>query len=115
MADSKYKIIKNKKKRKLNSKIEIKDSFTLVSRSKNFTIGNDKITNIKITNKKFVHTIVKKKVDVKYNKLLIKLTELLIEDDETGETIRIILNEIEKFRQEIKNKRGAKYRSGLGF
>ena len=33
-----------------------------------------------------------------------QLTELLISDDDTGESFRLVLDRIEKFRQEIKNK-----------
>lgn len=40
----------------------------------------------------------------KYRKLLALLTELLISDDDTGDTFREALNQIEKFRQEVKNK-----------
>ena len=39
-----------------------------------------------------------------YNKLIEYLTEALLDDDDDGETCRIALNQIEKFRLQIKNK-----------
>lgn len=105
MAMKAYKIVKdNKKRKKVKGSIVIYKGYKLISRSKNFMIGKTPITQIKITNKDLVHNIVKKKVDIRYQKLLKELTALLIADDSTGESAAIVLNQIEKFRQEIKNK-----------
>lgn len=52
----------------------------------------------------FIETIVHKKVDKQWKQLLTLLTILFETDDETGTAIREALNEIEKFRLEIKNK-----------
>ena len=40
----------------------------------------------------------------KYHKLIATLTELLVDDDDSGDSMREALNQIEKFRLEIKNK-----------
>ena len=40
----------------------------------------------------------------KYNKLIVKLTDLITSDDDSGDDIREALNQIERFRLEIKNK-----------
>ena len=65
----------------------------LVSRRKKFMLDkNTSVVHIRVLNKKFIHNLVKKKVDIRYEKLLKDLTLLLITD------------QIERFRQEIKNK-----------
>ncbi len=106
MAKKTYKLIedKNNKAKKLNSKITIKDGYGLVSRKKNFMIEKTKVKNIKVMDKKLIHNLVKKKVDTKYEKLIKELITLLIVEDETGDSAEIILDQIEKFRQEIKIK-----------
>lgn len=78
--------------------------FTMVSRKKCFSISGMNVENIVIMNKSLAHPLVSKKVTAKFNKLINLLTELLISDDDTGDTFREALNQIEKFRLEIKNK-----------
>lgn len=80
------------------------EGFVMASRGRGFNINGDIIRNVKVTKKKLAQVIVTKKVLTKYNKLIALLTELLISDDDTGETFREALNQIEKFRLEIKNK-----------
>ena len=48
--------------------------------------------------------MVVKMVDKKYKRVIAYVTELLISDDDSGEPFRLALTEMEKFRQEIKNK-----------
>ena len=55
-------------------------------------------------NKNLANGVVSKQVLKKYNKLIPLLTELLISDDDSGDSFREALNHIEKFRLEIKNK-----------
>ena len=62
------------------------------------------VDNINLYNKYFCHHLVIKKVNKLYNKLLLLLTELLVTDDESGDTYREALNQIERFRIQIKNK-----------
>lgn len=85
------------------------DGFLMTSRRSGFTINNQVIRDVKVINKNLAYPLVSKKVFNKYRKLLSLLTELLISDDDSGETFREALNQIEKFRLEIKNK----YRSYL--
>lgn len=85
------------------------DGFLMASKKKVFHIQGENIKNIKVIDKKLANPLVSKKVFKQYNKLIIHLTDLLVDDDEDGESCREALNQIEKFRQEIKNK----YRSFL--
>ena len=80
------------------------EGYLMPSRSKKIQVDGMSIENVIITNKKLAHPIVSKKVEQKYNKLLLILTELLVTDDDSGETYREALNQIERFRQIIKNK-----------
>lgn len=80
------------------------DGYTLQSKNKSFSIGGIKILNINIINKKMAYPFVSKVVKKKYNKLIDLLTELMVSDDDTGGSIFEVLNMIEKFKQEVKNK-----------
>lgn len=73
-------------------------------RNRSYKINNQFITNIVIYNKRFAYPFAKKQVDNKYKKLMLILPELLICDDEDGESLREALNHIERFRQIIKNR-----------
>lgn len=105
----------NNKKYINNSKILNKaefldiDGFFMASKRKVFHIENSDVRSIRVVNKKLATPLVSKKVSKQYKKLISNLTDLLIDDDEDGESCREALNQIEKFRLEIKNK----YRSYL--
>lgn len=80
------------------------DGFLMASKNKVFQIQGCRIREIKVVQKKLANPLVSKKVFLKYERLITLLTELLLEDDDSGETCREALNHIEKFRLEIKNK-----------
>lgn len=80
------------------------NGFLMATKNKTFMICESEVKNIEIANKKLAHPLVIKKVEKKYKKLISLLTELLVSDDDTGDTFREALNQIEKFRMEIKNK-----------
>jgi hypoxanthine phosphoribosyltransferase len=93
-------------KGKLIDKTELLDieGFLMGSHKKVFKIKGASIRELRITNKKLANPIASKIVFQKYNELLKLLTELLIDDDDSGDSFRVALNQIEKFRMEIKNK-----------
>ena len=102
-----YSVSKKKRRKKffVNSEDVIcLDGFMMGSKNKIFNIGGVSISNIKIVDRSLAHPLVSKKVFSKFNKLISLLTDLLISDDDTGDTFREALNQIEKFRLEIKNK-----------
>ena len=76
---------------------------------KGIVINKQTVFNLKVIDIKLSCPLVLKKVMNQYNKLILLLTELLVSDDGTGDSYRVALNQIEKFRLEIKNK----YRSYL--
>ena len=98
-----YSVSEKKSKGKVIDTINI-NGFPMGSNDKVFKIGNCKVRRIKIANKKLANPLVSKKVMKKYNKLIEFLTDALLDEDDDGETCREALNQIEKFRLEIKNK-----------
>lgn len=78
--------------------------FPLGSDKKVFKINGCDIKEIKIGSTQLASPIVTEKVLKKYNILIKYLTELLLDDDDSGDAMREALNQIEKFRLEIKNK-----------
>ncbi len=79
-------------------------SFPMGSKNKVFKINDSNVMSIEICNKKMAHPLVQKKVSSKYNSLIKLLTNLLIDDDDSGDSLRVALNQIERFRIMIKNK-----------
>ena len=83
--------------------IEI-NGFVMASKRKKFHIEDSDVCDIKVVNKKLARPLVSRKVLKQYNKLISHITDLLVDDDESGESCREALNQIEKFRLIIKNK-----------
>ncbi len=79
-------------------------SFPMGSSKKVFKIKGSEITHIEICNKKMAYPMVSKKVNKKYQSLIKLLTNLLVDDDDSGDSFREALNQIERFRMMIKNK-----------
>ena len=78
--------------------------FLMGTKNKAFKIAGNDVKNIKISNKRLANPLVTAKVLNKYKNLLYYLTELLTDDDDSGDSYREALNQIEKFRLIIKNK-----------
>ena len=91
---------------KLANKAELLDieGFLMGTTKKIYKIQGAPIREIRIMNKRLANPLASKVVSQKYQELLKRLTDLLIDDDDSGDTFREALNEIEKFRLEIKNK-----------
>lgn len=103
---SNKKNIKNKTKK---IDFTILEGFDMASKDKVFKINESNIREIKIMNMKLANPLASKKVLKKYDKLIEYLTEVLVDDDDTGDVTRKALDRIEKFRLEIK----IKYRNFL--
>lgn len=96
--------INNKKMSGCMECVELLDVFPMGSDGKIFNISGCEISKIHISSHELASPIVTSKVLKKYERLIKYLTELLIDDDDTGDAMREALNQIEKFRLEIKNK-----------
>lgn len=96
---------KKKIKKKIND-INLIDGFSMGSKNKVFKIASEKVKGIIVYNSKLINNLVSKKVITIYNKLIAYLTELILNSDDTdsGSAMREALNQIEKFRLEIKIK-----------
>ena len=93
-----------KKSKKLNITWANIHGFLMTSK-KGIVIEENDIFHLEVMNKKMVNPMVSKKVNKKFDQLMSHLTELFIEsDDEDGEVAMEVLNQIEKFRLQIKNK-----------
>ena len=81
---------KKKNKNKLVDKTEIieLDGFMMGSKNKVFKIEGNGVKDIKVVDKNLASSLVNKQVFKKYEKLINYLTELLIDDDGSGDTYR---------------------------
>lgn len=105
-----YSVSKSNKLNKIMDGFEFVslEGFTMSSKS-GIKINNQIIRDIKVVDKDFAYIVVYEKVMTKYQKLIDKLTDLITSDDDSGSDLHEALNQIERFRLEIKNK----YRSYL--
>lgn len=98
-----FDIKREKNKGKSLEKIELQGILFGI-KDKIYIINKEKIINILIYDKDLGHPIAIKQVEKKWNKLISILPDLLVSDDEEGAGLREALNQIEKFKQIIKNK-----------
>ena len=100
-------------KKNFTSKKELTDDvdfskiigFLLSSKTKRFRICDVNVYNIRIVNKKLANPIVSSLVLKKYDTLISQLFKLLVDaDDDDGDSCRQVLDRIEKFRLQVKNK-----------
>ena len=101
-----YTLSKKKRRKKfyINSEELINISHFDMKSHKSFSIDGITVSKIRIYSFDLAHPLVSKSVKIRFKKLLDLLTELLISDDDSGDTFREALNQIEKFRLIIKNK-----------
>ena len=101
-----YSVVEVKNKKKMLDKAELMDidGFLMGSKNRVFKINNCNIREIKVVNKKLANPLVSKKVFKEFEKLVVFLANVLVDDDDSGEQAREALNQIERFRIQIKNK-----------
>lgn len=95
-------------KKKTHSSIdEIKlidiDGFLMKSK-KGYKVKGEVVNNIKVVNTKLANFPIEYELMKKYDKLCEKLVDLLADDDDTGDSYREALNQIERFKVELRNK-----------
>ena len=97
---------KKTKKGKMTTKINIinLDGYVMHTKNKYFIIEGEKVTDIKVINKTLINSVVTEIVEKKFKKLIEEITELFISEDDSEGSMNEVLNRIEKFRQEIKNR-----------
>lgn len=97
-----FSVVKERKNGNLAHEVE-KDGF-VIGANRSYNIDGSEIGGINVLDRSLASSIVTKKVMSKYSRLIEYLTELLVSDDDTGDAMREALNQIEKFRLEIKIK-----------
>lgn len=102
MSKKKY-VVDKKKKKKDSVKVITIEGYNLSNKKNKFYIKGESVSNIVVTNEELVKRLINYKVDKKYKQLIDEATSLLIDDDNDDNTT-LILDHVEKFRQEIKNK-----------
>ena len=93
--------------KKIKGKIEdivLHQSIPMGSSQKVYKIDQCEIRSIRVAGSSLATPMAASIVQKKYEKLIRQLTELLTDDDDSGDSIREALNQIEKFRLEVKNK-----------
>ena len=92
---------KMKKKYKYQDEKQLRDldGFMMPSKRKSgFMICGENISNIMVISYDMAAPLVRSYVSVKYKKLISFLTELLVTDDDNGDSYREALNQIEKMK-----------------
>ena len=79
------------------------DGFLMKSK-KGYKVKGEIVNNIKVVNTKLANFPIEYELMKKYDKLCEKLVDLLADDDDTGDSYRAALNQIERFKVELRNK-----------
>ncbi|MDO4996065.1 MAG: hypothetical protein Q4E69_02690 [Bacilli bacterium] len=79
------------------------DGFLMKSK-KGYKVKGEVINNIKVVNTKLANFPIEYELMKKYDKLCEKLVDLLADDDDSGDSYREALNQIERFKLELKNR-----------
>lgn len=93
----------------INKKSKAKDvinacGYKLPSKNNKFMICDSIVFDIRIINKKLAHPFIYKVVHKKFLKLINLTTDLLTSEDESGTCCREALNQIERFKAEVKDR-----------
>ena len=99
-----YSVIEKENIKGKIEEISIDSSFLMGSSNRTYKINGSEVRSIKISSRSLATPMVTELVMKKYHKLIAFLTELMVDDDDSGDAMREALNQIEKFRLEIKNK-----------
>ena len=102
--DSKFLIVKDKDSKEIRyfdyDKI---DGYNLKAKKNSNYFDDINVSRVIIINPSFSEKIAKKKMDAKFERLL-TMMNIVLEEDDTGEGLDIVLDEANKFRMEIINK-----------
>ena len=102
--DSKFLIVKDKDSKVVKyfdyDKI---DGYNLKAKKNTSFFDDINVSRVIIINPSFSEKIARKKMDAKFEKLL-TMMNIVLEEDETGEGLDIVLDEANKFRMELINK-----------
>ena len=79
------------------------DGFLMKSK-KGYKVKGEVINNIKVVNTKLANFPIEYELMKKYDKLCEKLVDLLADDDDSGDSYREVLNQIERFKVELRNR-----------
>lgn len=93
-------------KGRLLDKTDVLDigGFLVATKHKVFQVQGNPVRKIRVISKDLAHPLVHEVVTRKYDQLISILAELMVEEDDDGETCREALNQIERFRIQVKNK-----------
>ncbi len=102
--DSKFLIVKDKKTKEVKyfdyDKI---DGYNLKAKKNTNFFDDINVSRVIIINPSFSEKIAKKKMDAKFERLLMMMN-IVCEEDDSGEGLDIVLDEANKFRMELINK-----------
>ena len=103
-SDTKFLIVKDNKTKEVRyfdyDKI---DGYNLKAKKNTNFFDDINVSRVIIINPSFSEKIANKKMDAKFERLL-TMMNIVLEEDETGEGLDIVLNEANKFRMELLNK-----------